>query len=205
MKQRRPNEITSWELTLEKFLNREEISKLRKWVKKCKDKKDWIIIELLLNTGIRVQELADLKCGDLFFRDELSAVVVRHGKGDKQREVLISRTFQDEAKEYIKSKEVNKEKIGPDDVLLYSPRSKGKYTTRALQLRFKRILKGAGVSTSHSIHHLRHTYASLLLSSSNNNLPLVQKQLGHSSVTTTQVYTKVFKDDARAAVENLLK
>ena len=118
---------------------------------------------------------------------------------------MISRDFQDEAVQYIHWKEVNGEKIGKDDVLLYSKRSGGKYSTRALQLSFKRSIKSAGVSSKHSIHHLRHTYASLLLASSGNNLPLVQKQLGHSSIVTTQVYTKVFKQEATKAIENLFR
>jgi len=65
-------------------------------------------------------------------------------------------------------------------------------------------MKGAGINQKHSIHHLRHTYASLLLSASKNNLPLVQKQLGHTSITVTQVYTNVFKDEMKTALEHLL-
>ena len=202
---------TNWELTLARFLNRDEVARLRRWVYKRKTRnfddrqaqKDWLIIELLLNTGLRVSELADLKCSDIVLRDELSCVVVRKGKGGKYREVLISRTFQDEAKEYLKWKEVNGEKVGPEDVLLYSPKSKEKYSTRALQLAFKRCLRGAKIDEWHSIHHLRHTYASLLLAASKNSLPLVQRQLGHSNITTTQVYTKVFKQEITDAIENL--
>ena len=114
---KKQQEFSSWEPTLERFLNREEIKRLRKWVIRQKNKKndriaqnDWIIIELLLNTGLRVQELADLKCGDIILRNELSCVKVEHGKGDKPREVLISRAFQGEVEEYIKIKEVNKRK-----------------------------------------------------------------------------------------------
>ena len=199
----------NWNLTFDKILNREEVKKLRIWVGKNRknktSQKDWFVVECLLNTGLRVAELADLKCGDIIFRNELSCIYVRHGKGDKEREVMISRDFQKEAKEYLDWKEINGEQISSEDILLYSPKSKSKYSTRALQLSFKRCLKNTGISLKHSIHHLRHTYASLLLASSNNNLPLVQKQLGHSSVVTTQVYTKVFKQEAKHAVENLFK
>ena len=201
----------NWELTFDKFLNRNEIERLRKWVLSQKkanpDERvphnDWFVVECLLNTGLRVAELADLKCGDIVFRNELSCVVVREGKGGKSREVMINRDFQKEATDYLDWKKVQGEKLGKDDVILYSPKSKGKYSTRALQFAFKRCLKGAKISLNHSIHHLRHTYASLLLAASKNNLPLVQKQLGHSSVVITQVYTKVFKEETKTALEHL--
>jgi integrase/recombinase XerD len=205
------NSSVNWELTFDKFLNRNEIEKLRKWVLERKTanpdervaNNDWFVVECLLNTGLRVAELADLKCGDIIFRNELSCVVVREGKGGKSREVMINRDFQDEALEYLDWKKVHGEKVSKDDVILYSPKSKGRYSTRALQFAFKRCLVGAKISLKHSIHHLRHTYASLLLSASKNNLPLVQKQLGHSSVVITQVYTKVFKEEIKIALDHL--
>ena len=75
-------------------------------------------------------------------------------------------------------------------------------TVRALQKAFERVCEGAGV-TNHSVHHCRHTYASELLRSSGANLRLVQKQLGHSKITTTQVYADVFDEEMDKAVENL--
>jgi integrase/recombinase XerD len=165
--------------------------------------KDWFAVECLTNTGLRVAELADLRCGDIVIRDELSCVHVRNGKCKKQRDIMINREFQKEAMAYIKWKEVTGEPVGPNDVLLYSPKSKGKYSTRAIEGWFKRWIKEINSNLKHSIHHLRHTYATMLYKSSKNNLILVQNQLGHSSPEITQVYARVYKDEIADAVEKL--
>ena len=75
--------------------------------------------------------------------------------------------------------------------------------TRALQDVFKRCAKLAGLAEHYSIHCLRHTYACLLLKASNWNLRLVQKQLGHSSITTTQVYADVMMPGLKRALDHL--
>jgi len=75
---------------------------------------------------------------------------------------------------------------------------------RTVQRVFERIAKKAGI-TGHSFHHLRHTYASHLYRASNYNLRLVQKQLGHSSIKTTQVYADVFDEDLNQALAKLYK
>jgi site-specific recombinase XerD len=69
---------------------------------------------------------------------------------------------------------------------------------------FKRVSAGAGI-VGHSIHHLRHTYATHLHHVSGNNLRLVQQQLGHSSIAVTQVYAHVLPSEAEKAVNMLFK
>jgi integrase/recombinase XerD len=68
---------------------------------------------------------------------------------------------------------------------------------------FKKLAKLSGISNHHSIHSLRHTYATNLYKASEYNLRLVQKQLGHSSITTTSVYSDVISKDLDAALEKL--
>lgn len=75
-------------------------------------------------------------------------------------------------------------------------------TVRALQKIFTRVCEAVGIK-GHSIHHCRHTYGSELLAASGGNLRLVQKQLGHSKITTTQVYADVFDGEMDAAVEGM--
>ena len=76
-------------------------------------------------------------------------------------------------------------------------------TTRALQNVFKKLASLAGLPAHYSIHCLRHTYACLLYKASKYNLWLVQKQLGHTSIKTTQVYVDVMARDVARAVERL--
>lgn len=202
----------NWELTLESFLTREEINQLRSWAIKRRDKCgdhrlfwiEWFLIEILINTGLRVFELTDLQCRDIRFRGELSCVVVRNGKCNKYREIIINKLCQAAIREFLAWKNRVGEDISDFAPLFYSPKSKDCYSTRALQIAFKRCLMGAEIKSDHSIHHMRHTYASLLLKASGNNMPLCQKQLGHSQITTTAVYTKVFIEEIVNSVERLL-
>ena len=68
---------------------------------------------------------------------------------------------------------------------------------------FKKMALEAGFSSHHSIHTLRHTYETNLYKASGYNLRMVQKQLGHSNITTTTVYSDVLSKDLEEAVENL--
>ena len=78
-----------------------------------------------------------------------------------------------------------------------------KMTTTAIQKVFKFWAKKSGLPPHHSIHSCRHTYAVRLYKSSGNNLRLVQKQLAHSSISTTQVYADVVDSDVQEAVDKL--
>ncbi len=68
---------------------------------------------------------------------------------------------------------------------------------------FKTIANTAGIDSHHSIHSCRHTYATNLYKVSGYNLRMVQKQLGHSSITTTSVYSDVINKDLDQALENM--
>lgn len=201
----------NWELSLDKLLTRKEVRKLRAWTLKNRNKKtdkrvawiDWFLTELGLNTGLRVFEIAELETRDIVIRDELSHVIVRKGKCGKYRTVRINREFQETVKIFVNWKHKVGESTDASAPLLYSPRSRSNYSTRGLQKAFKRCIKRAGIPLYHSIHHIRHTYASLLYVSSKNNLKLVQNHLGHSSIQTTQVYANLFQTEIQHAVEHL--
>ena len=72
-----------------------------------------------------------------------------------------------------------------------------------IQQVFKKWAKKSGISSHYSIHSLRHTYATNLYKASGYNLRLVQKQLGHSSPSITQVYADVMNSDVEEALKNL--
>lgn len=67
----------------------------------------------------------------------------------------------------------------------------------------KKLARKSGLPAHYSIHSLRHTYATLLYKASNYNLRLVQKQLGHASISTTTVYNDIMSEHTEAAVNNL--
>lgn len=96
-----------------------------------------------------------------------------------------------------------KEKIIPKNDYLFTNSSGRQLTKRALQKAFKRCLRLAGLESYYSIHCLRHTYGSFLYKSSNHNLRLVQEQLGHSSIRTTQVYASLMNEEVKEAVDKI--
>lgn len=199
----------NWNLDLDSFLSKEEIKILREELKARKEAQpnkrivwiEWFLVELALNTGLRVFEIANLEYHDIVLRSELSYVIVRNGKGGKKRHVRINREFQMTVIKYLEWKNVNDIN---SSALLYSKKSKGKYSTRALQYAFKRAISYVNISPHHSIHHLRHTYASLLSASSKGDVRLVQKQLGHSELSTTQIYIDLFEENVIKAIEHLI-
>jgi integrase/recombinase XerD len=177
----------------------------RKAVFNGKAVRDYLLVALDLSTGLRVSEIAALRCGDLFLGCGMSSLIVRKGKGGKPRTVVLNREIRNHLLRYLRWKKDAGEPVTPEAPLLLSPRTGQAMTTRAIQKAFKRCATLAGLSPHYSIHSLRHTYACHLYKASKWNLRLVQKQLGHSSIATTQVYADVMEPDLRPALERLYK
>jgi len=204
---------SNWVLDPGKFLAREEVNRLletaRNGAKVATARgnkvavRDYFIVDLALSTGLRVMEIAALKCRDIFLREQYCALLVRSGKGGKKRLVRFNGLFKRHYNEYIQWKQGIGVPAGPDDPLLLSSNSKAHMTTRGIEKAFKRTAARAGLSSHYSIHCLRHTYACELYRASGYNLRLVQKQLGHSNISTTQVYADVVEPDMRRALQKL--
>jgi len=195
-----------WLITPDKYLSTTEIKQLIKTIKDAtliaKSKgiiapvRDSAIIQFTLGSGLRVKELSNLKVEHLHFQRGSNQIVVYNGKGNKDRIVTISSTLKNIIQEYI-------EYNNSDSPYLF-PSERGEQLTRSgIQQIFKKWAKKAGLPKRYSIHSLRHTYATNLYKASGFNLRLVQKQLGHSSISTTQVYADTFDEDLENAVENI--
>ncbi len=195
----------NWILDNRKFFSEEEQRLIREHVRRRlrhPDRKrwvEWFLIELAMETGLRVGEMSALVCGDLLIGDSLPGVVVRRGKGGKTRFVHVRQALCEKARMFLDWKKNADEPIGESDPLFRSVRTGRPMTVRGLQKIFERVLRATGIE-GHSLHHCRHTYASELLRSSGGNLRIVQKQLGHSAITTTQIYADVFDPDMQQAV-----
>ena len=202
----------AWTLDENKYLTIDEVKKLRRYC--CKKKRqalkenkitgvrNWFMVELGLNAGLRVKEMANLKCGDILIDKEHSSIIAL-GKRGKKRSVWISSKFKKDCLWFLKWKQKVGQSTKPESYIFTSENG-NQLTRRALQKAFYSTIKKAGLS-NHSIHHLRHTFGSYLYLSSGHNLRLVQEQLGHSSVKVTEVYASVMNTDAKNAVENLYK
>lgn len=204
---------SSWILEPGKFLTSKEAGELLSDAKHqaklahARSKKvavrDYFIIHLALATGLRVMEIAALKCGDVHLSNTICSLLVRRGKGSKKRQVLFTGALKKHCKEYLKWKQLIGESLEPEEPLIVSSNTGGHLTTRAIQKVFKRCAEKARLRASYSIHCCRHSYACFLLKASNWNLRLVQKQLGHSKITTTQVYADVMLPEIKKALDKL--
>ena len=198
----------NWILTPDKFLDQEEVQKLRRICKDSSDLarskkqfkpiRDWMIIDLALQAGLRVGECSNLKVEDLFIEKSHSHIHIREGKGNKSRLVTIGEPLRKHLRSYLR------ERKSKSSFLFTSERT-ARMTTSAIQKVVKKVMKLAGLSPHYSVHSLRHTYATLLYKSSANNLRLVQQQLGHSSIQTTTVYANVMNEDIEKAVNSIIK
>jgi len=203
----------SWIIDESKCLNAEEVKKLRAFCLKARDYglqhkkftpiRNWFMVELGLNVGLRVGEMASLKCGNLFINKDRSSITVI-GKGNKKRAIWINSDFKKDCLLYLGYKKDFGYGTNAGDYLLNNLKGE-KITERALQKFFKKILKKAGLPEHYYVHCLRHTYTTFLLMASNNNYRFAQQQLGHSSIKTTQIYASVIESEGRKAVEKLYK
>jgi site-specific recombinase XerD len=201
---RQGGNIMKWELSNDKYMTVDEVKALRKSTEdKCladlaKGRttwpRIWMLIDLATCTGLRVAEIAGLRVSDIVFKKDPSLHVI--GKGNKPREVGINSKLVKHMKAYIKA-----EGLSASDHLLTSSHGSG-YSTRGLQKHFKRACVVAALPDHYSIHSTRHTYGTLLYQSTN-NLREVQKQLGHSKVTTTAIYADVTKEDIQRDVNKV--
>lgn len=158
-------------------LTREEILKVLSVIQ---NKKHKLIISLAYGSGLRVNEVVNLRVGDLNF-DDLT-VHVREGKGMKDRISVIPEGIRDELKRFVFGS-------SGGDFLFESERG-GKLSTRTLQKVFGNALNKAGLQTSATFHSLRHSFATHLIENGV-NLRFVQELLGHKNIMTTQRYTQV--------------
>lgn len=155
--------------------------------------RDLTMFELIYSCGLRVSEANSLRVGDYYPKEGIIRVI---GKGDKQRIVPVGEVAKEYLAVYIR--DIRPKLLGPHfkEQTLFVGRY-GKPLTRALiWQRFKRYCELAGIDAK--VHTLRHSFATHLLRGGA-DLRSVQELLGHSDISTTQIYTHVDTDDLRDA------
>lgn len=191
----------NWMVTKDQFLSHDEVKRLYSALKDARDLalqrkafynhvREYYIFRVFLETGVRVFELVNLRCSD--FRS--GALIIRHGKGNKKRQVLLAKGTQKMLAEFmrIKAKQL-REPVGDDDPLFLSERRKP-YSTGGIRKRVKLWFAKVGVSPALSCHACRHTFASHLIAAGV-DLPTVRDNLGHSSLAVTSIYSHSTKND----------
>lgn len=157
-----------------------------------KGMRDRAILELLYATGMRVSELVSLKVDDI---NLASASVRCWGKGAKERVIPIHPQAVICLREYLEKARAYFLKDAEERTLFLNMRGQP-LTRQGLWLIFKQYVEKAGLSSDITPHTLRHSFATHMLDR-NADLINVQKLLGHTSISTTQVYTHVSRERLR--------
>jgi len=151
--------------------------------------RDRAILELLYATGMRVGELVSLKTSDINFGANF---IVVFGKGSKERIVFFGQKAAESLEEYLKkSRPYLVKNIECDSLFLN--KNGTTLSDRSVRRIIEKYVKVAALNSHISPHTLRHTFATHMLSNGA-DLKTVQELLGHSSLSTTQIYTHVTKD-----------
>ena len=149
-------------------------------------KRDRAILELFYATGIRLNELAGLNIGSVNPQEKLLRVL---GKGNKERIVPFGKPAKNALESYLKKR--GKSWASPQQTPLFTGRGEKRIAVRTIQQRVNIYLKAVlGGRTGASPHTLRHTFGTHLLEN-DADIRSIQELLGHSSISSTQIYTKV--------------
>ena len=168
---------------LPSVLSPEEVSQLLNFKpKNAQEKRDLAIIELIYSSGLRVSEAVNANLND--FEDNKNFLRVL-GKGSKTRLVPVGRYAQNAINDWM----VEREKLSTNDNALFVNLRGNRISTRSVQERIKNIAIMQGLPPVNP-HMLRHSFATHLLESSG-DLRSIQELLGHSSLSTTQIYTRL--------------
>ncbi len=151
--------------------------------------RDAAMLELLYATGLRVSELVAVRLNDISFE---AGYIRTLGKGSKERIVPIGRAAQNEILKYLHSARQRLLKHR-ESVYLFVNRSGTRLSRQAFWKAIKKYTKRAGIAKRITPHTLRHSFASHLLERGA-DLRSVQMMLGHSDISTTQVYTHVTRE-----------
>lgn len=160
--------------------------------------RDYAIITLFLNCGMRLSELVGINISHIKFDEAMLTVI---GKGNKERTIYLNKASMNAIKEYL-SVRPEQSVEEPKDPLFLSER-KVRISKRTIQNLIKNYLKVyCGLTENYSTHKLRHTAATLMYQYGNVDIRALQEILGHESVATTEIYTHVDNSQIREAVEN---
>lgn len=171
------------------FCNVKECSRLLASVHQSKQR---AIVALLLYTGLRVSEVAELRYTDLNF-EKLS--LLTRGKGGKERRIPFPSVMVPHLMPYISGLE-------PSGLLFPGQVPGSCISPRTVQRIVSKAARTAGLASSISPHTLRHSYASALIEA-DTNIVKIQNLLGHESIRTTQIYTHASGKSLRAAADTL--
>ena len=185
-------------LYLPDTLSIDDIDRIIENIEKHTDigRRNQCILEVLYGCGLRVSELVDLKISNINFKENF---IIVEGKGEKTRLVPLAKSTAECILDYIKNvRAIGKINKKFEDILFLNTR--GTNMSRVIVfIIIKELTQKAGISKSISPHTFRHSFATHLLQNGA-DLRFIQEMLGHSSITTTQVYTHLKTEELRDVI-----
>lgn len=191
-------QVASRKRQLPKYLTLEQSIELLNSVEGPFKARDYCILTLFLNCGLRLSELVGLNVRDVN-TDEKSMVVT--GKGNKQRKIYLNRACIEAIMDYLSVRPADRLK-GDDRNALFISRLNKRMGRQAVQLMVYHYLEKIGLNGQHySCHKLRHTAATLMYQHGNVDVLVLKEMLGHEAIATTEIYTHVENKQLREAAK----
>lgn len=179
--------------SLPRYLTMDQSAALLQAVSGPNERRDYAILMLFLNCGIRRSELVGLNLTDVY-EDRIRVV----GKGNKERFVYFGSACRKAIDAYLAERN---QKVLTDNRALFGSRDGNRISVTAVHRLVKKALLRAGLdSTQFSAHKLRHTAATMMLSGGV-DVKTVQEVLGHENLNTTQIYTHIENTELKIAAE----
>lgn len=183
---------------LPKFLSLNESLRLLEASDSSDSLRNYCIITLFLNCGMRLSELVGINISDIDFYERRLKVL---GKGNKERMVYLNSACMNALNRYLEVRKENK-KASAEPALFISNQNK-RISKRRVQQIVEDTLKSAGLDGKGiTTHKLRHTAATLMYQYGDADVLTLKELLGHASVSTTEIYTHLSDDNVRSAVES---
>lgn len=181
---------------LPKYLSLEECNQLLNVIDGKFKERDYAIIVLFMNCGLRLSELVGIDLGDIK-QDQTLTVT---GKGNKQRVLYLNDVCLEAIQKYLRVRPVDGVK-GDDRNALFLSQQKRRISKQTVQKMIEKYLSLAGLGNKgYSTHTLRHTAATLMYQHANVDIVVLKEILGHENLNTTNIYTHLSTDSMKAAL-----
>lgn len=190
-------EMPTVKRALPKFLTLEESLRLLSSDSFENPERDFCMVTLFLNCGMRLNELVSINIDDIDFEERR---LLLKGKGNKQRIIYINDACISALKTYLNSR-----KNPPDEPnALFLSKQKKRISRRRVEQIIEKLLNETGLGNRGiSPHKLRHTAATLMYQHGNVDTLVIKEVLGHASIATTEIYTHLSDDLKQSAAENI--
>ncbi len=184
---------------LPKYLTLEESISFLKAIDGPYEKRDFAMFVIFLTCGLRVSELTGINIKDINFSQHSLRVV---GKGNKERHVFLNDMCMRAIEEYMEVRP-NDKLMGEARNALFISSKMTRITPRSVERICKKYFEAAGVDADmFTPHKLRHTAATIMYRDGDVDIRTLQEILGHSNLSTTQLYTHIKNEDMKNAAEN---